>query len=127
MSGLVEASADARSKTIGANFRCRVWVNFDGTGTIAIRDSGNVSSLTDQGTGSYTVHFGSDMSDNDYACFISTVNRHYNSGVGYTIGYYSNDDVNAGNYNYNSVRLEVKRSDTNTMQDLNTISVAIFR
>ena len=50
MSGLVESSADARSKTIGQNFRCRAWVNFNGSGTVAIRDSRNVSSITTRRT-----------------------------------------------------------------------------
>jgi hypothetical protein len=38
-------------------FACRAWVNFNGTGTVAIRASGNVSSITDNGTGNYTVNF----------------------------------------------------------------------
>jgi len=38
-------------------FACRAWVNFNGTGTVAIRDSGNVSSITDNGTGAWTVNF----------------------------------------------------------------------
>ena len=67
MSGLVEQSADARSKTIGGNFRVRAWVNFNGTGTVAIRGSGNVSSITDHGAGSYSVNFTTAMSDVNYS------------------------------------------------------------
>ena len=48
-------------------FACRAWVNLDGTGTVAIRDSGNVSSITDNGTGDYTVNFTTAMSDANYA------------------------------------------------------------
>ena len=44
----------------------KVWVNFDGTGTIAIRDDTNVASLTDEGTGDYTVTFTSAMTDTNY-------------------------------------------------------------
>jgi hypothetical protein len=47
-------------------FLCRAWVNFNGTGTIAIRASGNVSSLTDNGTGDYTINFTTAMPDTDY-------------------------------------------------------------
>lgn len=36
---------------------CRAWVNFNGTGTVAIRASFNVSSITDNGTGNYTINF----------------------------------------------------------------------
>jgi len=38
-------------------FAVRAWVNFNGQGTVAIRDSGNVSSITDNGTGNFTVNF----------------------------------------------------------------------
>ena len=48
-------------------FACRAWVNFDGTGTVAIRGSGNVTSITDNGTGKYTVNFTTDMPDANYA------------------------------------------------------------
>jgi len=47
-------------------FACRAWVNFDGTGTVAIRASGNVSSITDNGTGDYAVNFTTNMPDVDY-------------------------------------------------------------
>jgi hypothetical protein len=46
---------------------CRAWVNFNGTGTVAIRASGNVSSITDNGTGDYTVNFTTAMVDANYA------------------------------------------------------------
>jgi hypothetical protein len=48
-------------------YPCRAWVNFDGTGTVAIRASGNVSSITDNGTGDYTVNFTTAMVDANYA------------------------------------------------------------
>jgi hypothetical protein len=46
---------------------CRAWVNFNGTGTVAIRASFNVSSITDNGTGDYTVNFTTAMSDANYS------------------------------------------------------------
>ena len=48
-------------------YACRAWVNFNGTGTVAIRASGNVSSITDNGTGNYTVNFTTAMPDTNYA------------------------------------------------------------
>ena len=48
-------------------FACRAWVNFNGTGTVAIRASGNVSSITDNSTGDYTVNFRRGMLDANYA------------------------------------------------------------
>jgi hypothetical protein len=48
-------------------YGCRAWVNFNGTGTVAIRASGNVSSITDNGTGNYTVNFTTAMPDANYS------------------------------------------------------------
>jgi hypothetical protein len=48
-------------------YGARAWVNFNGTGTVAIRASGNVSSITDNGTGDYTVNFTTAMSDANYS------------------------------------------------------------
>ena len=48
-------------------YACRAWVNFNGTGTVAIRASGNVSSVTDNGTGNYTVNFITAMEDINYS------------------------------------------------------------
>ena len=48
-------------------YPCRAWVNFDGTGTPAIRASANVTSLTDNGTGDYTVNLTTAMPDANYA------------------------------------------------------------
>ena len=45
----------------------KAWVNFDGTGTVAIRSSYNVSSITDDGTGRYDVNFSTAMTDDDYS------------------------------------------------------------
>jgi hypothetical protein len=47
-------------------YPCRAWVNFNGTGTVAIRASGNVTSITDNGTGDYTVNFTTAMPDINY-------------------------------------------------------------
>jgi len=46
---------------------CRAWVNFNGTGTPAINASGNISSITDRGTGQYEVNFTTSMPDAKYA------------------------------------------------------------
>lgn len=48
-------------------YTAKAWVNFNGTGTVAIRASGNVSSITDNGTGNYTVNFTTAMTDANYS------------------------------------------------------------
>ena len=45
----------------------KAWVNFNGTGTVAIRASFNVSSITDNGVGDYTVNFTTALADANYA------------------------------------------------------------
>jgi hypothetical protein len=50
---------------------CKAWVNFDGTGTVAIRASYNVSSITDNGTGDYTVNFTNALADANYSSIVS--------------------------------------------------------
>ena len=45
----------------------KAWINFNGSGTVAIRDSYNFSSLTDDGTGLYKANFSTVMSDTNYS------------------------------------------------------------
>lgn len=62
-------------------YACRAWVNFDGTGTVAIRASGNVSSITDVGAGFYTVSFTTALNNTNYAVIGTSRN---NSGDGWS-------------------------------------------
>ena len=57
---------------------CKAWVNFNGTGTVAIRDSFNVGSITDNGTGDYTLNFTNNMSSANYVlCMSGSTNNSY--------------------------------------------------
>ncbi|MDA9550198.1 hypothetical protein N9Q02_00810 [bacterium] len=58
------------------------WVNFNGTGTVAIRDSENVSSITDNAVGRYTVNFATNMANTNYATLL-TNNDQYYGGIAY--------------------------------------------
>ena len=128
MSGLVEYSADARSKTIGRNFRCRAWVNFNGTGTVAIRGSGNVSSITDNGSGDYTVIFTTAMPDASHCAVIGAVNRQDNSTITQTTNLHSSDSSTADNYGAGSIRISAaKVSNSGNTYDVDHVNVAIFR
>lgn len=70
-------------------YGARAWVSFNGTGTVAIRASGNVSSITDNGTGQYTVNFATAMPDANYASCITCktdgvtdiIGQHYSSAT----------------------------------------------
>ena len=59
----------AGGTTYSARGIAKAWVNFDGTGAIAARDSENVSSLTDNGTGNYNVNFTNAFAATNYAPF----------------------------------------------------------
>jgi hypothetical protein len=54
------------------SYSARAWVNFNGTGTVAIRASGNVSSITDNGVGDYTVNFTTALPDVNYSIVFGT-------------------------------------------------------
>ena len=62
-----QVTADTWKNSDGTeNYKCRAWVNFNGTGTVAIRASGNVSSITDNGVGDYTLNFATALPDSNY-------------------------------------------------------------
>jgi hypothetical protein len=98
-------------------YGCRAWVNFNGTGTVAIRGSGNVTSITDNGTGDYTVNFTTAITDVNYAV---TGMARSTSSTGYLI-YGNNTSGNATG----SVRITT--SSTGAFADSDTISISIFR
>jgi hypothetical protein len=58
--------------SVATAYGCRAWVNFDGTGTPAIREDGNVSSITDYGTGEFRVNFATAMPDANYCALYTT-------------------------------------------------------
>jgi hypothetical protein len=62
-------------------YGCRAWVNFNGTGTVAIRASGNVSSITDNGVGQYTVNLTNAMPDANYCWQINAQDANNGMGV----------------------------------------------
>jgi hypothetical protein len=68
MSGIVNQSADARSKTVGQNYRVRAWVSFSGDTTSpgTGQANGNVSGITRNANGVYTVTFAQSMEDANY-------------------------------------------------------------
>jgi len=98
-------------------YPCRAWVNFNGTGTVAIRASGNVTSITDNGTGDYTVNFTTAMSDANYSAVFG--------------GKYSSGQANQG-YGITSqlaasCRFTAGTPSNNTAQDFDTVCVSFFR
>jgi hypothetical protein len=101
------------------SYTCRAWVNFNGTGTVAIRGSGNVSSVTDGGTGSYTVNFTTALPDLNF----SVVSMSYINQVG------SAYTTTSGRANTTSSALlaVVQAGTSTTLADSADVNVAIFR
>jgi hypothetical protein len=64
-------------------YASRAWVNFQGTGTVAIRGSGNVTSITDNGTGDYSINFTTALSDANYS-IVGCLREDTSGGVGNT-------------------------------------------
>lgn len=99
---------------------CRAWVNFNGTGTVAIRASYNVASITDNGTGDYTVNFATAMPDANYAVVTDRQRGTgtSDSGYGMNIELYSIANGSFGVFHtfYNNVKY-----------DCATLCVAVFR
>lgn len=63
----IAANAVSEGKLASGLYACKAWVNFKGDGTVAVIASGNVSSITDVGTGQYTVNFATALVDNKYS------------------------------------------------------------
>ena len=109
-------------------YMCRAWVSFNGTGTVAIRASGNVSSITDNGTGDYTVNFTTAMPDADYCTQLLGVGRESGSGTTQASGLHSTDNINATTYTASAVRVAMNKLGSLTgFNDCTPISIAIFR
>ena len=102
-------------------FACRAWVCFDGTGTPAILGSGNVSSITDNGTGNYTVNFTTAMQDANYA--VIATSRESNDTSNET----AQASVAARAYATGSVNIRTGNGNGNIPADHALINVAIFR
>lgn len=104
------------------NYKCRAWVNFDGLGTVSIREAGNVSSITDFGSGDYFVNFTTAMLDVNY-CIQSGVHGRDNENMGVFVDAFNN----ITSPTTTSVRIMARRTDTHAYLDVTAVHVAIFR
>jgi hypothetical protein len=94
---------------------CRAWVNFNGTGTVAIRASFNVTSITDNGTGDYTVNFTTAMPDANYATVATSLSGYADSGGA------------AFSQTTTQTKARSIASTTGALQDSALLSVSVFR
>ena len=107
---------------------CRAWVNFNGTGTVAIRASFNVSSITDNGTGDYRVNFTTAMPDANYATNVTAKQDETGTGT-YVFGsFFAGSGATVANvFATTSVRVTCNIGNNTTLYDAIVMNVAIFR
>jgi hypothetical protein len=105
------------------NYKCRAWVNFNGVTTATIRASGNVSSVTRNGAGDYTVNFTTAMPDANYSAVATTGLT--TTGAGST--QYSAQPSGTGTTAFATTAFRLWSKQGAGLADVDLASVAIFR
>ena len=113
-------SVNPSTNVEGINYSCRAWVNFNGTGTVAIRASGNVTSITDNGVGTYTVNLTTAMPDANYAVFGTTINDGQ-------MGVQIRGAYNGSPTTYTTSAVAINTTQANTFYDCSIINISILR
>jgi len=119
---VVNSDADGVAIGTGGINQARIakaWVNFDGTGTVAIRESYNVSSITDDGTGRYTINFSTALATADF-CFSGTAGNNASTSQS------GRDIQNAGTRTTTSLPMSVSYLSPGTYQDDSYIGIMVF-
>ena len=124
--GLVQTadgSGVLKVQSNGVTTNALAWVNFNGTGTVAIRSSYNVSSITDNGTGDYTVNFATALSDANYSAVASTTR----ATTSFTMSACFGASTNYTQGIYSTTQLQVQTIQSNgSAVDLPVINVCVF-
>jgi len=110
----IVASDGSSPVTLTGQSAAKAWVNFNGTGTIAERDSFNVSSLTDVGTGDYKVTFSNAFADSNYIS-VPASGRDVTTDTG---------NVVTISYTTTTTDISTFRYGANTRQDVSIVGLA---
>jgi len=102
-----------------SQFTAKSWVNFNGQGTVAIRDSHNCSSITDNGTGDYTVNFSNNMGNTNFA----TVSNGGKFGADVVSDLHA---INIGTQAVGSVRVGDNYANGGSVRDPDVCSLMVF-
>jgi hypothetical protein len=100
------------------SYSARAWVNFNGTGTVSIRASGNVTSITDNGTGDYTINFTTAMSDANYAVMGSVFEASGSNARSFG---------GATTYSLAAGSARISTNSSNGFADYTVVAAAVFR
>ena len=104
----------------GQKLICTAWVNFQGTSTVAIRDSENVSSITDNNVGRYTVNFAVSMSSTDYCAVGGTAQDATGTANA------SDNDISLRDYATGSLDVYCYRGTISNWYDAAIVTIVIF-
>jgi len=118
--------------SVATAYGCRAWVNFNGSGTVSIRGSGNVTSITDDGTGLYTINFTNAMPDTNYT--VVMCNNTNNGGTETDRRFITNIANDTGgtldDYEISTTSVTVERifiQNATSRSDSKLVSIGIFR
>ena len=100
---------------------CKAWIHFDGQDTVAIRDSFNVSTLTDNGTGDYTISFTNAMANTNYAVATSQPAQH-----NFTQAILGIEQDHSSAFATGSIRVQSVKTGNNAAVDRDVQCVVIF-
>jgi hypothetical protein len=104
--------------SVATAYGCRAWVKFNGTGTPAINGSGNVTSITDNGTGDYTINFTTALVDTNYSVVLG---NNYSGTVAFCA-------INPNSPIYSTTQVKIQVVDRNgSAQDTSILNAAILR
>ena len=116
-----DAVTDAKQNLNGA---AKAWVNFNGEGTLAVRDSFNVTSVTDNGTGDYTVNFAANALANANYCISGSVSWGAGSRNILNVASKSNSTFVAPTTT--ALKLEVVNYGNGNAYDAGVVGIAVF-
>jgi len=119
---ITAAKLDGAQNGSAPIYAARAWVNFNGTGTVAITASGNVSSITDNAVGDYTVNFTTAMSDANYSFFGNGSNTTNANILCVPLLNWDNPTKTTS-----ALRLYNIKTTNGAATDQNTISISVFR
>jgi len=117
---ITAAKLDGAQSGSAPIYAARAWVNFNGTGTVAIRASGNVTSITDNGTGDYTVNFTNALADANYS-YAGNCNNASNLAARFVVS------ATGAQFTTSSLRIGCFFTGDGALTDSGSTTLAIFR
>ncbi len=118
-----DGSGVMKLQSNGVTTNALAWVNFNGTGTVAIRSSYNVSSITDNGTGDYTINFATALSDANYAAVGSL---RYTSASNASTTFNLGNAAGTPNPQTGSLRITTYNGVSGSRDDCDIVTVVVF-